>query len=750
MAVSRRALITLLGAGIAAPATAQNRLQNTPKNTPKADAGWWTFDPPADTFDPAAKLDLRSLNEPTAGDHGFIRLAVDGESFVRGDGTPIRFWGGTVAADGERTRLDRHARFLAKRGVNMVRWHGNLTPVDRRDSRLSDVNETALDQAFYLVATMKKQGIYCTLSPYWAFFDRVRDDKDGRTQALWPVPRDPQEDNLAGLLFFDPVLIAAYKGWITALFTRTNPYTGVALKDDPALAIFQIQNEDSLLFWTFNNLKGADRDLIEAQYATWRTARYGSATIGSGKVALPNIYDLTQPEPSTPDLVQNHADATEFLTETMRRFNADIIAFIRNDLGAKVLINPGNWRTASMARLNDAERYGYTPGDVLAVNRYVTGRHEGSDTTGWAVKAGDLYTDVSTLTEPDKFPLTVKQVAGHPMMVTESLWVPPTAYESEGPFLISAMQSLNGVAGYYWFSLGDAGQWEQPHSANGFLPSVSKWSANSPMVLGQFPAAALLYRMNLVASATRDAVVEHRTLDDLWHRRMPIISEESGFDPNRDTIMPAKGLQAEQTVLPLAYLAGPVRVVYNSDKPNDIADLSTAIDPARHTVTSFGGALTWNYADGLAQLNAPHAQGVTGFLNKNRGRFQLSDCLILSSNDYASILLVSLDGAPLATSRKVLIQVGTQARPTGWSDQPATWTSDDGATINGHKIVSHGQAPWLIADNHVEIRINNPGLTVATALDANGLEMQKAISRKTDDGLTITIPRNCLYVVAET
>ena len=60
----------------------------------KADTrkGTWPFLPQRDTFSPAAKFDLRGLNEKVAGQSGFVRLSPDGESFVLGDGSPVRFW----------------------------------------------------------------------------------------------------------------------------------------------------------------------------------------------------------------------------------------------------------------------------------------------------------------------------------------------------------------------------------------------------------------------------------------------------------------------------------------------------------------------------------------------------------------------------------------------------------------------------------------------------------------------------------
>ena len=735
---------------------------------PQAGKGWWAFSPPADTFDSASKLDLRGLNETTAGEHGFIAVSGDGQGFVRGDGQAIRFWAGTVAPDNSHAGMDEQARFLAKRGVNMVRWHGDLSPQDRPDSQITDVNEAALDQVFYLVAAMKKQGIYVTISPYWAFADAVQDDKGARLHPNWPIPRDPAARTTMALLFFDPVMIDAYQHWVKALLTRVNPYTGIALKDDPAVAIFQIQNEDSLLFWTFNSLGGGDRDLIEHQFGDWLVKRYGSLAaaqaawdhagpgdgaatrdrLEAGMMALPNLYPLTQPVDEASGQGRRYADATEFLTTVMHDFNAAMTGYVRNTLGARQLVNPDNWRTASMANLNDAERYAYTPGDVMAVNRYVTGIHAGSDTASWAVAKGEHFTSVSTLSDIGQVPLALKQVAGHPMMVTESLWVAPNAYESEGPFVVSALQSLDGVAGYYWFSLGEMGQWEQPRSANGYLPSIGKFVANTPMTLGQFPAAALMYREGYIQPAPRPVMFEHRTLDDLWLRRGPVIAEEGGFDPNRDVAPYAAG-KATGVVSPLAYLTGPVRVDYGVAKPDEIMDLSPYIDVKAKTVTSLTGEMQWNFGAGVVRVDTPRAQGVSGFLAAGGGRYGLHDTVITSSNAYAAIYVVSLDGTALATSHRVLIQVGTQARPSGWVDKASTWVDDDKVKFSGRDIVATGGAPWLVADTQGEVRIRNLGLRKATILDANGMAMGAAVVKRSGKDVVITLPKDALYIVVE-
>ena len=76
---------------------------------------------------------------------------------------------------------------------------------------------------------------------------------------------------------------------------------------------------------------------------------------------------------------------TEFLSRTMYDFNRMMEKYLREELGCKQLINAGNWQTADMVKLNDAERWSYTANQVLAVNRYFSGIHIGKN-NGWAIE----------------------------------------------------------------------------------------------------------------------------------------------------------------------------------------------------------------------------------------------------------------------------------------------------------------------------------------------------------------------------
>ena len=78
------------------------------------------------------------------------------------------------------------------------------------------------------------------------------------------------------------------------------------------------------------------------------------------------------------------------------------------------------------------------------------------------------------------------------MIVSESHWVPPLGYQSVGPFLVATYQSLTGVDVFYWFGTGEA-EWSNQDRAPWDSASRAKWAIGNPMVLGQFPAAAVLF-----------------------------------------------------------------------------------------------------------------------------------------------------------------------------------------------------------------------------------------------------------------
>ena len=723
----------------------------------------WAFNPATDTFSPDAVFDLRSLNEKTAGESGFVKTTPDGSDFALGSGKPARFWAVTEyiqrqPGDAGAKALAHKARWLAKRGVNMVRFHGQISPKD--GDPITKPNRDEIDGCWRLVAAMKKEGIYTTISPYWAF------GFGGKLPASWRVPGDADQSP-AALLFWDKTLQSGYKTWARVLFGEKNPYTGIRLADDPAVALIQIQNEDSMLFWTMQSIKGQQLKTLTGLFGTWLTRKYGSLDkansswggenpgagdfqgnfgddFQNGQAGIYILWNLTQPQAGYKS--KRLADQLAFYADTMRTFNRDMADFYHKELGCKQLVNAGNWKTADPLRLEDAERYSYAVNDVIGVNRYYGGIHNGPR-SGWAFDPGDTFTNATVLRDPRALPINLKQVIGHPFIVSESQWVPPTLYQSEGPFLTAAYQSLTGVDAFYWFCDGDVPEWQEP---------MGKWNIATPMQLGQFPAAALMYRRGYIQKG-KPVVVEERSLADLWQRKTPVATEDQGFDPNRDAGQTSRKAGASGASDPLAFLVGPVEVRYGAaggagngvGAGSLVSDLAPYIDHDKKTIRSVTGELAWNYGAGLCTLNAPKAQGATGFL-KGAGPIQLGDVAIQSGSDYATITVVALDNQPLATTKKALVQIGTVARPTGWQDREATITSDDGKTTTmGLKIVKVGGSPWQIAQANGTLTIKNAGLTKATLLDANGQRVRPLTVTNANGALTLSLPPDALYLVLE-
>ncbi len=726
-----------------------------------AGPGTWTCDPPRDTFADDALWNLRPLNEKEAGEKGFVTVDARGDFRLAG-GESVRFWAVNTTVGRQQPWVDRprwqrgepdldyHAKFLARRGVNMVRLHTHLNPDLKANPKAApgDINAKERDWIWRTVAAMKKEGIYTTVSPYWA--NTLQIGKD------WGVPGGPDQPP-HGLLFFDPTLQTAYKAWWKALLTEKNPHTGLPLAQDPALAILQIQNEDSLLFWTTNAIKGEQRRILGRKFAAWAAKKYGSLDaalmtwnrhkvtgddLPAGVLGLDNLY-LAKIEPKGGS-AKRFSDQIQFFCEAMYDFNREMIRFLREDLGCKQVVNPGNWKTADTARLEDAERWTYTAGEVLAVNRYFGGMHTGEN-AGWAVRDHDQFTRLSALRDPARLPISLKQPVGKAMLVTESGWVMPNGFGAEGPFLLSAYMALTGIDGYFWFATGVDG-WEPPQSANGYLPSQAKWPIATPDVFGTFPATALLYRKGYVARA-EPAVREQRAMTDLWQRRVGILSEEASFDPNRDrgNLPPMSSVKEG---LPWeTFLVGPVEVTYDGNPAKSTTlDLGKYIDRRAKVVRSVTGELTLDYGRGTCLIDAPKAQGVAAHPGERR-TFTTRDLKLELGGEFLTVLAVPLDDRVLSESERILVQVCGDVRPTGWKETPATIAVKEGK-FPGFTLDSIGKAPWSITKADGTLTLRNAVVTRATTLDANGRPHGAAVELKREgDKVTLALPAEALYVV---
>jgi len=488
---------------------------------------------------------------------------------------------------------------------------------------------------------------------------------------------------------------------------------------------------------------------ISAAYTAWNNTTLPEDDVVAQKMGLYIIWEATQPQSGGKQ--SRITDQIAFFSETQRNFYSEIYDYYRS-LGCKQLINANNWKTASPTRLFDAERWTNDVCDVLSVNRYYDPGHIGEN-SGWRIEPGDKYVGASVLKNPHLFPTNVKQVAGKPFIVSESAWNLPHKYQAEGPFLIASYMSLTGFDGYYWFSPSswtyDALPYWDFANVNGQMP-MFRWTVSTPGQIGMFPANALMFRQGMIQQG--DAVVhEERTLQSIFEREIPVISEENSFDPNRDDYQQQPGSD-ETVVAPIAHLAGRVEVVYDGNPANTVIspELDNLLDFSNKKITSNTGEMIWDYKNGRCLLDAPMAKGFCGFPG-SVNTYNLTDVTIKTTNEYVVVNVVAMDNKPIAQSEKILIQVGTEYRPTNWNEV-ATTLDLGGGSVNGFEIKNVGKMPWQAKNSKLSVIINNPNIQSARILNMNGYEGREILV-KTDDSSNmkeVMIPANGMYIIVDT
>ena len=241
-----------------------DQLAAASRRVAQANKGWFAFESRPDPFSASSGIDLRFLNEKTAGDGGWI--GVKGSQFVHAKtGEPVRFWAVNGPSSKTAGDLRNEARMLAKHGVNLVRMHHGY--FDDKGA----VDMAAVKHAFDVVEAMKAEGIYSHFSIYFPLWLKPKYDTP------WLAGYDGNKTPFAAL-FFNKDFQKQYQTWWKALLQTPNPSTGTRLIDDPAVAGLEIINEDSYFFWTFrpDAIPDPEMRIVEAQFGEWLKRKYGS------------------------------------------------------------------------------------------------------------------------------------------------------------------------------------------------------------------------------------------------------------------------------------------------------------------------------------------------------------------------------------------------------------------------------------------------------------------------------------------
>lgn len=244
-----------------------------------AEPGWFPFVLPWDDSSRTA-VHVGALNPAPAGGDGFLQ-ARDGR-LVDGKGRRVRLLGVNLVFNANfpaKPDAVKLAARMRKFGINIVRLHHMdfyHAPRGIFDPRFKDrqhLDAEQLDRLDYLVAQLKANGIYVNVNLHVSRHFTAADgfaDTDN-------LPRHGK-----ALSYYEPRMIELQKKYAKDLLDRVNPYTKTRYTEEPAIAVIELTNEDTLLgeAWgsTLDNLPPRYRAELARQWNAWLKERHGSTS----------------------------------------------------------------------------------------------------------------------------------------------------------------------------------------------------------------------------------------------------------------------------------------------------------------------------------------------------------------------------------------------------------------------------------------------------------------------------------------
>ncbi len=654
------------------------------------------------------------------------RITTKGSHFVRrGDGAGVRFWGvnaNHALLDASPSAQRKYAQALSSRGVNLVRLGGPFSS----PSSFFEVDTPKIPKLAALMSVLGSEGIYVALSIYFPMWGHLK-ASDGVSGYTGNPPYS--------WAYFSEGFDRGYRAWWKALLESS---VGTSdLGEHPVLAYVELINEDSTLFWTFEPDKTIPKPQtksLESLFGKWLAKRHGSAEqaleqwggprIGGdnpteGRVGFLPLWNIAH------DGTRRAKETAEYLATIMReRFEA-WQKMIRDDLGYDGPTVCSNWHTADERILGPLDNWANSVCDVMDRHGYASGTHSG-DGASYSVRVGQRYQDHSVL-RPSKeggssaFPFVEPRYNEKPQMVSELGWPWPNRFRAEGPLLAAVYGVMLGLDGIVWTGT------EIP-----FASHLSKFEAADPSSLGQFPAASRIFRAALLTEGKPIARL-WLSKPELFSLRGTRVSSEPSLDASRQLDV-ARDRSTSSEMSSLSLMRGPIEVGLGTGTPSSrdwFAD-ADGVPSGSNEIKSATGELSWDLKRGVVVFNAPRAAGVIGFLGGHRYSSNILDVEL--SNEYGTLALVSLDDQPLATSDRMLLQIGTETKNFGWS----TRDEDD-----AHVITHVGTSPVLIRKvrGSFSIRRKDVESLLVTGLDEGG----RPITEPLPATGRLTLLPDCLY-----
>lgn len=311
---------------------------------------------------PGSALDLSGIIPAPAGKSGRVDISADGRLACGGEKSGFRlygysssipafYWGRSVSDDHFAQYAAELARATRAQGYNCFRLHGF-------DEWIMTETENPLkpgrfrDRWDRLVAEMKKEGIYVQLvifsfglyEPQTSYQDVYKRRNMHKARMFLGCEWERER----------------FKAAVKMLMEHVNPYTGLAWKDDPAVASVEFYNEQTMAIRTFTSQRHnypEDYKLIVETWSRFLKERYKNVPeqkrpvqIRGGKIDNPPIPGM--------DHSQLANDYAEFWYETIcanNRWCENVLrengykGIVDNVIEPNLNVLAANWATVPVA-----------------------------------------------------------------------------------------------------------------------------------------------------------------------------------------------------------------------------------------------------------------------------------------------------------------------------------------------------------------------------------------------------------------
>ncbi|MCC7519833.1 MAG: hypothetical protein IT578_11705 [Verrucomicrobiae bacterium] len=574
-----------------------------------------------------APLDLSFIfeGEKPAGRRGFLR-AKDARLMFE-DGSIARFWGtnfNSAANFPPHAYSEKVARRLAKFGVNLVRFHqmdaDYSTPnifqftKGRRLNDTQSLDPTSLDRLDYLIHCLKQEGIYVYMD---LLTYRTFRSGDGVAEA-GKIGHSARPYST-----FDPRLIELQKKFNKQLWTHINPYTKLAYKDEPAIALTEITNENDVFCCSRGKWIEPYLGQLQARFVEWAGRKGLEVGAGAG------------------DFSDNRPEIVDFLVDTQKSYYAEMIAHLRK-IGVRIPITGTNWSRgaalleAQMATdFTDSHTYWYEFGIWKPEEKRLMNKSLLGERATW-------LEDLSTF-----------RVLHKPFFVSEWDHPWPNEYRAEGAIQLAAVAAFQGWSGaaihtYRYDCREHTDQIGAPITSDaiGGVPYRGGVfdTFNDPAKFGLFYHAALMLRRADVREPSEATEIV-----------LPCLTREG-------TLIrpPHQGMEgaAEFRKVGVRLPGAPARGHHQAPTNPPLVPLEVT------EIRSETGELYRNLSKRYATIDTPRTQAAYGFLAE-AGEIVLSGLKIKAETDFAVIAISSLTEEPLPRSNNLLLTAVGRADNTG-------------------------------------------------------------------------------------